>query len=174
MSRILLIQGSLSSESKTAVLIRAAADSLQRRHVAHEILDLRSLQLEFCDGRPLEAYNADMQAACRKVEAAQGLIFGMPVYCFSVSGALKNFIDISSGGMENKTAAILCNAGGNRSYMAIADLSKILAFESRVVTVQPSVYTSSEDYDDSGNLINDSVRKRIEVMLDALLGRIGG
>ena len=168
MSQIILIQGSLSKDSNTARVINQAAKELKHREVDHEVIDLRDLDLQFCDGRKLAEYNQDLQEAYRKMDEAAGYIFGMPVYCFSVSGVLKNFIDITAEAMENKTAAIICNAGGNRSYMALGDLSKILAFESRVVTVQPAVYTSYEDFDE-GKLASPEINERMNVMLDALL-----
>ncbi len=171
MSDVLLIQGSLNPESKTALVIQEAADELARRGVNHETVDLRKLDLQFCDGRSLSEYNESMQQTYKKMEKAQAYLWGMPVYCFSVSGPLKNFIDITAGAMENKTSAIICNAGGNRSYMALGDLSRILSFEARVITVQPTVYTTYEDFED-GRLVNTEISKRIKEMLDALLRQI--
>tara|TARA_Y100001936_G_C16036583_1_gene648958 strand:+ start:249 stop:440 length:192 start_codon:yes stop_codon:yes gene_type:complete len=62
------------------------------------------------------------------VDKADGLIIGMPVFCFSVSGPLKNFTDITSSAMEEKVAGIFCTTGGSMSYLASADLAKILAY----------------------------------------------
>ena len=95
MAKILMIQGSLSKDSRTAILVRETAKELERRHLDCETLDLRNLELQFCDGRSLQEYNQDMQNAYKKLEQAEAFIFGMPVYCFSVSGPLKNFIDIT-------------------------------------------------------------------------------
>lgn len=168
MSDILLIQGSLNPESKTSRLMEEASHELSKREVDHEILDLRHLDLQFCDGRATADYNQDMQEAYSKMGRAKGYIWGMPVYCFSVSGPLKNFIDITAGAMENKVSAIICNAGGKGSYMALGDLSKILSFEARVVTVQPAVYTTNEDFE-NGRLNNPAITERIAIMIDALL-----
>jgi len=167
MAKILMIQGSLSKDSRTAILVRETRQELERRHLEHETLDLRDLDLQFCDGRSLQEYNRDMQNAYKKLEQARAFIFGMPVYCFSVSGPLKNFIDITSGAMENKIAGILCNAGGNRSYMASAELSKILAYESQVTVIQPTVYSSYEDYDEEG-LMSEKVKSKIADMVSTL------
>lgn len=167
MTKILMIQGSLSKDSRTAILVRETGQELERRHLEHETLDLRDLDLQFCDGRSLKEYNRDMQNAYKKLEQARAFIFGMPVYCFSVSGPLKNFIDITSGAMENKIAGILCNAGGNRSYMASAELSKILAYESQVTVIQPTVYSSYEDYDEEG-LMSEKVKSKIADMVSTL------
>lgn len=167
MPQVVLIQGSLNKNSRTAVLVQHAVEELKRAGLKAEVLDLRSIQMEFCDGRPLKEYHPDLQHAYRTLDEAQAFIIGMPVYCFSVSGPLKNFIDITSGAMEKKPAGILCNAGGNRSYMASADLSNILAYESHVTTVQPIVYSSSEDFDDH-TLKDDKVQSKIREMVDNL------
>jgi hypothetical protein len=51
--------------------------------------------------------------------------------------------------------------------MASADLSNILAYESHVTTVQPIVYSSSEDFDDH-KLTGDKVKSKIREMVDHL------
>ena len=162
---MVLIQGSLNKESRTAILIRHTEEELKRAGLEAITLDLRNIQMEFCDGRSLKEYHPDMQQAYRAMEKAEAFVIGMPVYCYSVSGPLKNFIDITSGAMEKKVAGILCNAGGNRSYMSSADLSNILAYESHVTTVQPIVYSSSEDFDDhklTGNKVQSKIREMVE------------
>lgn len=168
MSRILIIQGSLSRQSKTAIVAEEAEKLLRGMFVEVSVLDLRSLDMEFCDGRSLKDYNVDTQNAYRMMESADGYIFGMPVYCWSVSGALKNFIDITAGAMENKTAGILCNAGSERSYLASSDLVKILSYESSVLTVHPIVCTCYEDFQD-GNLTNPKAISKLQKMVNTLV-----
>ncbi len=167
MSQVVLIQGSLNKESRTAVLVQHAEEELKRAGLGVSVLDLRNLQMEFCDGRSLKEYHPDMQKAFQAMDNAQAFVIGMPVYCYSVSGPLKNFIDITSGAMEKKIAGILCNAGGKQSYMASADLSNILAYESHVTTMQPIVYSSYEDYDDQ-TLTSDKVKSKIRELMDHL------
>jgi NAD(P)H-dependent FMN reductase len=168
MSQVVLIQGSLNKESRTAILVDHAAEEMKRAGLETTLLDLRNIQMEFCDGRSLKEYHPEMQQAYQAMEKADAFVIGMPVYCYSVSGPLKNFIDITSDAMEKKIAGILCNAGGNRSYMSSADLSNILAYESHVTTVQPIVYSSYEDYDDQ-TLTGDKVKSKIREMVDHLV-----
>jgi len=167
MSKVVLIQGSLSKGSRTAIVLSAVGDVLSKKGLEHETLDLRDLNMEFCDGRPLKDYPEDMQKAYQVLEQAQCYVFGMPVYCFSVSGPLKNFIDITAGAMEKKVTGIVCNAGGNRSFMSSADLMNILAYECHVTSVQPVVYTSYEDFDDR-TLTGEKVHDKIEEMVNHL------
>ena len=167
MPKVVIIQGSLSHDSKTAIVVQETERILKQKDVEFETLDLRKLEMEFCDGRPLAEYNADMQRVYGLMKAADGYIFGMPVYCWSVSGVVKNLIDITAGAMENKVAGILCNAGGDRSFLASSDLVKILLYESGVLTVHPTVYSSAEDFD-GGRLTNAKVVAKIQGMVDAL------
>lgn len=167
MPQVVLIQGSLNKESRTAILVQHTEKKLKHSGLNVDVLDLRDIQMEFCDGRPLKEYHPEIQQAYRTMEQADAFVVGMPVYCYSVSGPLKNFIDITSGAMEKKIAGILCNAGGKQSYMASADLSNILAYESHVTTVQPIVYSSYEDFDDQ-ILTGDKVKSKIHEMVNHL------
>ncbi len=172
MSKILIIQGSLNPKSKTAIVAKVAEKILQGLdNIDCETLDLRSFDMQFCDGRKLQDYNSDMQKAFKMVDGADGMIIGMPVYCYSVSGPLKNFIDIIASAMENKPAGILCTAGSSMSYLASSDLTKILAYESHVLSVQPVVCSSYEDFKD-GNLESEKVSEKLNAMIDALLGLV--
>ena len=101
MRKILIIQGSLNPESKTAIVTGEAEKILDGFDgIESQTLDLRSLNMQFCDGRKLQKYNSATQKAYEIVDKANGLIIGMPVYCYSVSGPLKNFIDITSSAIS--------------------------------------------------------------------------
>ena len=170
MRKILVIQGSLNPKSKTAVVTREAEKVLNGFNgIEFQTLDLRSLEMQFCDGRKLKEYNSDTQKAYEMVDKADGLIIGMPVYCYSVSGPLKNFIDITSSAMEEKVAGIICTTGSSMSYLASADLAKILAYESSVLSIQPVVCSSYEDFSD-GRLESQKVREKLNAMIEVLVG----
>ena len=147
MSKVLIIQASLNPQSKTAIVVGVAEKILNSLdEVDCQILDLRYFDMQFCDGRKLTDYNSDTQKAFEMINDADGFIIGMPVYCYSVSGPLKNLIDITSSAMEKKVAGILCTTGSPMSFLASSDLAKILAFESHVFSVQPVVCSSYEDF----------------------------
>ena len=169
MPKVLIIQGSLNPKSKTAVVASEAEKILNSLdEVDCQTLDLRSFDMQFCDGRKLTDYNQDTQKAFEMVNEADGFIIGMPVYCYSVSGPLKNLIDITSSAMENKVAGILCTTGSSMSYLASADLAKILAYESQVLSVQPVVCSSDEDFKD-GKLESQKVHDKLNAMIEVLI-----
>ena len=170
MRKVLIIQGSLNPKSKTAIVIREAEKILDSSNgIEFQTLDLRSFNMQFCDGRKLQEYNSDTQKAYEMVDKADGLIIGMPVYCFSVSGPLKNFIDITSSAMEKKVAGIICTTGSSMSYLASADLAKILAYESHVLSIQPVVCSSYEDFNNS-RLESQKVHEKLNSMIEVLVG----
>ncbi len=168
MSKIVLIQGSLNPNSKTAIILDEVGNILQEKNIAFEIIDLRKINMEFCDGRDLTKYSSDLQQAYKQLESASGYVIGMPVYCYSVSGPLKNFIDITCASMEGKPTGIVCNAGGMMSYLASADLMKILSYEVHVLSVQPTVYAHGVDFKD-GKISNPKVIDKAKHMLERLL-----
>lgn len=166
--KIILIQGSLNPHSNTALLIEESARVLQKKEVEYEVLDLRKVDMDFYDGRPVEQYNDATKAALEMLKSGSAFIFGMPVYSYSVSGALKNLIDISSETLKNKVAGIVCNSSGTRSYLASVDLMKILSQETDVVTVQPIVHTDRESFK-NGKIFDDHVIELMSEMIDGLL-----
>lgn len=169
MTKIVLIQGSLNKNSKTSVVLNEVNRLLKEdRKIQTETIDLREIELEWCDGRPSSQYNDDLQHCKEIINEADGIIIGMPVYCYSVSGPLKNFLDIVIGSMDSKLAGIVCQSGGIRSFLASADLMKILNFEADVLSVQPVVHTSVADFEE-GKLINQETFEVINQMIDAIL-----
>ena len=174
MRKILIIQGSLNPQSKTAIVVREAEKILNSLDgVDCQVLDLKSFDMQFCDGRKLTDYNRDTQKAFEMVNEADGFIIGMPVYCYSVSGPLKNLIDITSLAMEKKVAGILCTTGSSMSFLASSELAKILAYESNVLSVQPVVCTSYEDFED-GKLKSRKVKEKLKNMIGVLLNYLQG
>ena len=172
MKKVLIIQGSLNPQSKTAIVVQEAEKIVSNFDgIDCQTLDLRYFEMQFCDGRKLQDYNSDTKRAYEMVEEADGLIIGMPVYCYSVSGPLKNLIDITSSAMENKVAGILCTTGSSMSYLASADLAKILAYESEVLSIQPVVCSSYEDFKD-GRLESKKVYEKLNAMIEVLVGHL--
>ena len=172
--KVLIIQSSLNPQSKTAVVVGETEKILNSLdEVDCQILDLRYFDMQFCDGRKLTDYNSDTQKAFEMINDADGFIIGMPVYCYSVSGPLKNLIDITSSAMEKKVAGILCNTGSPMSFLASSDLAKILAYESHVFSVQPVVCSSYEDFKD-GKLKSRKVKEKLKNMIEVLLHHLKG
>lgn len=167
MSQIVLVSSSLSVSSRSAQLIEATAKRLQEKGKTIQLIDLKTLNIPFCDARPLSDYSVAVQELYKQIESADQLVFGFPIYCYSISGVLKNFLDIFSYSMKGKRFGICAAAGSKLSYLAIADLHKIISFQSNAVGVHPAVLADYSDFE--GDVPNDSIQERIDRMLEELL-----
>ncbi len=168
MSKIIVIQASLNRGSRTAIVAKEAEALLLEKAVQTETIDLRELKLEFADGRRIEDYGRDLKTVYRKLAVAKGFVLAFPVYSFSHSGVVKNFIDIVCGAMQGKFIGLIENSGGRLSYLAAAEMMKLLAFDFDITTVQPVVYTSSMSFD-NGKLVDQKAFEKLDKMTDRLL-----
>lgn len=94
MTTIAAILGSVTPPGR---LSSAIASALQRAEGAGHntrMLDLGQLSLGFADGRPLEQLTDDTPKLVRAVEAADAVLLATPVYRATLTGALKNVLDL--------------------------------------------------------------------------------
>ena len=141
------------------MVARVAAGVRAAGHETDE-LTLADVTMEFCDGRPLEAYGESMREAAARVALADAYVIGMPVYCYSLPGVLKNFLDVACGGMKEKPFAVVSVGGGERSYMACGDLQRILSFECRAHPYPRVVYASDRHF--LGSTPDEETAKRLD------------
>ncbi len=167
MKTILIIKSSLKPDSLSAKLADNAIEMLkQEKDIAIEVLDLREVKLEFCDDRDLENYNEDMQKAYKQVGAADGYLIAMPVYCYSMSGVLKNFLDICCEGMNKKPFGLLIASGGLRgTYSAAGDVSKVLMYEALALPIPCKPVNVSDEIE----IISADTQERLQKITKTLI-----
>ncbi len=91
----------------------------------------------------------------------------MPVYQYSMSWVLKNFIDVCGGALQNKHVGIIANAGGPNCYMASQDLFNALQFEYATTGIMPTPYTWSMDFKD-GKLVNEKAMAKLDELVEKI------
>lgn len=161
MKRITIIQSSLRQGSNTAVVCRAFSERCDTLGIHVHYVDLKDVKMDLCDARPLEKYSDDIQNVYKIMEWSDAIIFGMPVYQYTMSGVLKNFIDICGWSTAGKPVGVIVNAGGPQCYMASQDLFNALQFEYATVSIMPTPYTWSMDFKD-GIISNDKVLDKLD------------
>lgn len=167
MKKIILISGSLRKGSLSSILIQKTNKVLQEKGFTTEIIDLQKEQIPFCDGRSLDKYPENIQSIYKRIENSDYTVFGMPVYCYSVSGPLKNFIDIFSNAFTDKYFGICSAAGSKLSYLATADLMKMMSYESKSTGIQPIVMADRHDFEEE-KIKNPEINERIIKMIEVL------
>ncbi|MEO6689605.1 MAG: NADPH-dependent FMN reductase, partial [Dokdonella sp.] len=156
------------------------------RKLARALIEIApsSLQLEIVEIGDLPLYNADYEdsgvppsyAAFReRVGRAEGVVFVTPEYNRSLSGALKNAIDVGSRPYETsvwtrKPAAVLsASTGAMGGFGANHHLRQSLVFLDMPAMQQPEGYIGGADklFDEAGKLTNDSTRRFLDKFVQA-------
>lgn len=112
-----------------------------------------------------------------EMNTVNGVIFITPEYNRSVSGAMKNAIDVGSrpygkSVWEKKPAAVFSSSTGNISgFGANHILRQSLVFLNMPTMQQPEVYLAHIDksFDEQGNLTDDRTKGFLKIAVDAYI-----
>ena len=127
MVRFVGIAGSLRADSYSQQALTLAAQRLEALGAEVEILDLRTLNLPFCDGGKEYPGHPDVDRLRQAFHQADGMILVTPEYHGSVSGVIKNALDLMSfDQLSGKVAGLISVLGGQPNSNALNDLRLIL------------------------------------------------
>jgi chromate reductase, NAD(P)H dehydrogenase (quinone) len=171
---ILGFAGSLRKGSYNKALLRAAEELLPEE-TRLEIFDLEGIppfnqELESRMPEKVKEFKA-------KIRAADAVLIATPEHNFSVPGVLKNAIDWASrpypdNSFEGKPAAIMSAStgmlGGARAQY---HLRQIFVFLDMHPLNKPEVFVTfaSQKIDEQGRLTDETTRKVIKTLLEALV-----
>ena len=160
------ICGSLSRGSYTLKAVKIALQGAQEVGAHTQLIDLKGYHLPFCDGKEDEStYPEDVFQLRREVSQAQGIILGTPEYHGSFSGVLKNAIDLMGfNEIEGKMIGLVGVSGGALGAVnALSSLRTIgRALHAWVVPEQASIPEAWKVFDESGNLQDSALEKRVK------------
>ncbi|HVX32174.1 MAG TPA: NAD(P)H-dependent oxidoreductase [Solirubrobacterales bacterium] len=142
----------LGSTTKPGRLHRALAGAIERaeeRGTSADLLDLGTLRLGFADGTPPEQLADDTAATIAAIEAARALIVATPVYRGSLSGSLKNLLDLTPvAALQGKVVGLVAMGASDHHFLgAERHLRDVLAFFG-AVTMPVAVYLNNRDFED--------------------------
>lgn len=117
MTRILGIGGSHRTGSATIQALKATLAGAQEAGANVKLIDLACIRLPVFDGTySLEGYAPAEQALIRtlldEVDSAQGIILASPTYHSSISGSLKNVLELLEIGREDQASRLSGKAVG--------------------------------------------------------------
>lgn len=160
--KLLGLSGSLTPRSKTLIAIEKAVESVSEfdPFIETEIINLRDYDLQFCDGRDPSLYEGDTKRVIEKIEDANALIVGSPVYRGSYTGALKNVFDlIPNDALEGKVIGLIATGGTYHHFLSIEHQLKPLAGYFRAHIVPGSVYAHNDHYSDKTLVAPDIIER---------------
>jgi len=108
-----------------------------------------------------EATPAEVAAA---LDAADGVVFGSPVYRATYSALLKSTLEATERGrwgertapLQGKVAATVLTGASAHHFLAVADLRDVLAGFFAVQVLSPGLYLENSGYVDRTTLTEDS------------------
>lgn len=171
MVKIVGIGGSLRSGSYTQLGLQVAAQRVAALGAEVEILDLRQMQLPFCTGAKEYPEYPDVQRLRDTVANADGLILATPEYHGSVSGVIKNALDLMTfDQLSGKVAGLISILGGQVNSNALNDLRVILRWvHGWVIPEQISIGQAYSAFSPEGKLLDDKLSQRFDQFAQSLV-----
>ncbi|MBD1837401.1 NAD(P)H-dependent oxidoreductase [Coleofasciculus sp. FACHB-64] len=171
MVKIVGIGGSLRAESQSQLALNLAALRMRSLGAEVEVLDLRQMNLPFCNGEKEFPDFPDVAKMRKAVAEADGLILATPEYHGSVSGVLKNALDLMSfDQLSDKVAGLISVLGGQSNSNALNDLRVIMRWvHAWVIPEQIAIGQAWKAFDANGNLLDDKLSERFDEFAKSLV-----
>lgn len=159
----LIISTSLSPKSRSRIVAKCASELLTQREIETELIDLRDMQLPFCDADQCYA-NPNVVEISAKIKNASAVILATPIYNYNICSSAKNLIELTGQSWTSKVVGFACAAGGRSSYMTIMGLANSLMLDFRSFIVPRFVYVTGEHFE-GNQLTDEDALQRVEQMV---------
>jgi FMN reductase len=171
MVKIVGIAGSLRSDSYSQVALQIAAQKVAALGATIEILDLRQMQLPFCDGGDDYPNYPDVKRLQDTVSSADGLILVSPEYHGGISGVLKNTLDLMSfDQLAGKVTGFMSILGGQSNSNALNDLRVILRWvHAWSIPEQIAIGQAWQAFTPEGKISDEKLDKRFDLFAQSLV-----
>lgn len=171
MLKIVGIGGSLRADSYSQIALRLAAQRVEALGAEVEILDLREMQLPFCNGEQEYPDYPDVQKLQNAVSRADGLILATPEYHGSISGVLKNALDLMSfEQLSGKVTGLISVLGGQPNSNALNDLRIIMRWvHGWVIPEQIAIGQAWKAFSPEGKLLDEKLAQRFDQFAQSLV-----
>jgi len=171
MVKLVGIAGSLREDSHSHQALAIAVKKAQALGAEVTVLDLRELNLPFCNGNNGYEGYPDVEVLRQSVKSADGLILATPEYHGSISGVLKNALDLMSfEHLEDKVIGAISVLGGQANSNALNDLRTIARWvHAWVIPEQIAIGQAWQAFDDDGQLADQKLADRLDKFVFSLV-----
>src|SRR6201999_733355 len=90
-----VVLGSTTPPGRMHRALDGAIERAAARGTSADLLDLGTVDVGFADGTPLDDLTDDTPATIAAIESARALIVATPIYRGSLTGSLKNLLDLT-------------------------------------------------------------------------------
>ena len=171
MVKIVGIGGSLRPSSLSLQALEIVAERLEAIGAEVEILDLRTLKLPFCNGGNEYPEYPDAERMQQTVKEADALILATPEYHGSVSGVMKNALDLMSfEHLDGKVAGFISVLGGQSNSNAVNHLRLILRWvHAWVIPEQIAIGKAWNAFSNDGKILDERLSERFDKFAQSLV-----
>jgi FMN reductase len=171
MVRIVGIGGSLRSDSYSQMALNLAAQRVEALGASVEVLDLRTMQLPFCNGEDEYPGYPDVERLRNTVKQADGLILATPEYHGGVSGVLKNALDLMGfEQFDGKVTGAISVLGGQPNSNALNELRLIMRWvHAWVIPEQIAIGQVWKAFGPDGKILDEKLSQRFDQFAQSLV-----
>jgi FMN reductase len=168
MVKIVAFGGSLRPDSYSFHALQLAVDQVKALGAEVEVFNLRELNLPFVQQAGDYPDVIRLQEA---VKAADALIVATPEYHGSVSGAVKNALDLMSfEHLSGKVVGLISVLGGQSNSNALNHLRLIFRWvHAWVIPEQISIGQAWNAFDEQGNIKDEKLVERLDKFARSLV-----
>ena len=162
--RIVALCGSMMPGCRTKVALEVALRGASELEVETQLIELRNYKLVILGQVPPEDYPPDVARLAGELGQADGIIVGTPEYYGSMTGALKNSLDLVGADVfAGKIVGLIGVAGGDSGAINSLNAMRIIGrnLHCWVVPQEVSVANSSKALNEDGTVADESLEKRL-------------
>jgi FMN reductase len=150
---LVVINAGVSDQSSTRLLagriVQKSLDALREAGISATVrtIDLGAFAGDIARSLVSGIHGDQVQAAIRRLAAADAIIAGTPVYKAGISGLFKSFADLIDNDLMIAKPVILAATGGTARHAMVVDehLRPLFAFL-RAIPMPTSLYAAPEDW----------------------------
>ena len=162
--RITGVCGSLSADGATKKALAIALSGAAEYDAETALLELRDFNLVFYGSVPENEYPPDVLQLRRALRDSQGIILATPEYHGSLTGALKNMLDLMTiEDFETKIIGLVGVAGGDIGAINSLNTMKTICrnLHCCVLPQEVSISNSAQTFDDDGTVNDPAIEERL-------------
>lgn len=180
--KVVGISGSISNPSRTVVLVKQLTERLATSHAAikTEFINIGELNPELGTTIDPRSLPAALDAAFKKVYAADVLVIGTPIYKASYTGLLKHFFDLlDPEGLRGRIAVLAATGGSDYHALALEHQLRPLVSFFGMQSVPTVIYARDRDFEKDGDnagykLVSEDTLRRIDGVVEQTVELLRG
>lgn len=166
--KIAIINSNLAPGGKSAHLVEALAERFEKGGHEAAAYHAGDLSLPACDGTTCYGDEKTIALTANLAEA-EALVLVSPIYNYDLNAAAKNLIELTGSSWKGKAVGLVCQAGGEKSYLAPVSFMNSLSIDYRCLVSPRFVYVTRSEFAEDNTLAGDSpVHERLDFLAKEL------